>query len=70
MLVDDERTPLEPRCDDKSWNCTWDSYSRGFTPATGGDLRLTVTLLTPDVPTVHVWVGDEEKTDGQRIPGY
>jgi hypothetical protein len=24
----------------------------------------------PDVPVVHVWMGDEEKTDGQRIPGY
>jgi len=39
-------------------------------PPADGELRLTVTLLTPDVPTVHVWLGDEEKTDGQRIPGY
>jgi hypothetical protein len=35
-----------------------------------GNLQLTVTVLTPDVPTVHVRMGDEEKTDGQRIPGY
>ena len=69
VLVDDERT-LEPRCDGKDWDCTWDSYSTEFTPASGGDLRLRVTLRTPDVPSVHVWVGDEEKTDGQRIPGY
>ncbi len=48
----------------------WDGYSRDFTPPADGELRLTVTLLTPDVPTVHVWLGDEEKTDGQRIPGY
>jgi hypothetical protein len=68
VLVDEERT-LEPRCEDKSWNCTWDSYSADFTPGPGTH-RLTVTLLTPDVPTVHVWLGDEEKTDGQRIPGY
>jgi hypothetical protein len=69
VLVDDERT-LEPRCGDESWNCTWDSYSTDFTPPIGGELRLTVTLLTPDVPTVHVWLGDEEKTDGRRTPGY
>ena len=68
VLVDDERT-LEPRCED-DWNCNWDGYSRDFTPPTGGELRLTVTVLTPDVPTVHVWLGDDEKTDGQRIPGY
>ena len=69
VLIDDERT-LEPRCSDDRWNCTWNSYSREFTPPMGGELRLTVTLLTADVPTVHVRVGDEEKTDGQRIPGY
>ncbi len=69
VLLDDERT-LEPRCDGKGWDCTWDSYSAEFTPPSDGDLRLTVTLFTPDVPTVHVWMGDEEKTDGKRIPGY
>ena len=69
VLLDDERT-LEPRCDGKGWDCTWDSYSAEFTPPSDGDLRLTVTLLSPDVPTVHVWMGDEEKTDGRRIPGY
>jgi hypothetical protein len=69
VLIDDERT-LEPDCSGKSWDCTWDRYETSFTPATDGELRLTVTLLTPDVPSVHVWLGDEEKTDGQRIPGY
>ena len=48
VLIDDERT-LEPRCDGKSWDCTWDGYSREFTPPADGELRLTVTLLTPDV---------------------
>jgi len=69
VLVDEERT-LEPRCSDNSWNCTWDSYSAEFVPPVDGELTLTVTVLTPDVPAVHVWMGDEEKTDGQRIPGY
>ena len=69
VLLDEQRT-LEPRCDGKDWDCTWDSYSAEFTPEAGGEMRLTITLLTPDVPTVHVWLGDEEKTDGQRIPGY
>jgi hypothetical protein len=69
VMIDDERT-LEPRCEGDRWNCTWNSFSAEFTPPVDGDLRLTVTLLTPDVPTVHVWMGDEEKTDGKRIPGY
>jgi hypothetical protein len=65
----DRTEELEPRCDD-SHICDWDGYSSEFRPGAGGDLRLTVTVLTPDVPTVHVRVGDEEKTDGRRIPGY
>jgi hypothetical protein len=69
VLLDEERT-LEPRCDGKGWDCTWDSYSAEFVPPVDGEMQLTVTLLTPDVPTVHVRMGDEEKTDGQRIPGY
>lgn len=31
---------------------------------------MVVTVLTPDVPVLHVYVGDPEKTDGERIPGY
>jgi hypothetical protein len=76
QLVDDlgrvliDRTAeLQPRCDTNGF-CDWDGYSAAFTPAAGGDLRLTVTVLTPDVPTLHVRVGDEQKTDGHRIPGY
>jgi hypothetical protein len=65
----DRTEALQPRCDTNHF-CDWDGYSAEFTPAAGGDLRLTVTVLTPDVPTVHVRVGDEQKTDGHRIPGY
>ena len=68
VLIDQAET-LEPRCDSDHF-CDWDGYDAEFTPATGGDLRLTVTVLTPDVPTVHVRVGDEQKTDGHRISGY
>lgn len=64
----DRTEVLEPRCDD--YGCDWDGYDDEFFPAVGGDLRLTVTVLTPDVPTVHVRVGDDDKTDGHRIPGY
>ena len=69
QLLDDYRT-LEPRCEGGSALCEWDSYSAGFTPASAGPYRLLVTLLTPDVPVVHVWIGDPEKTDGVRAPGY
>ena len=65
----DRTEELEPRCGD-SHLCDYDSYTAEFSPADYGTLRLTVTVLTPDVPTVHVRVGDEQKTDGRRIPGY
>ena len=69
LLVDESRT-LEPRCEDPPTLCTWDGYSAEFTPATAGTHELIVTLDTPDVPVLHVRVGDEDKTDGQRAPGY
>ena len=69
VLIDESRT-LEPRCDPEPALCTWDSYSAEFTPAVAGGHRLIVTLLTPDVPVLHVRVGDEQKTDGVRAPGY
>src|SRR3954454_15657659 len=50
--------------------CTRDSYSAGFTPVVPGVHRVFVTLDTPDVPVLHVRVGDEQKTDGVRTPGY
>jgi hypothetical protein len=50
--------------------CTWDSYSKEFTPVRSGPFRLVVTLSTPDVPVLHVRIGDALKTDGHRAPGY
>jgi hypothetical protein len=72
VLVD-ERETLDTRDDsDSSWvrHYVWDDWNRELTPAQAGDHILTVTVLSPQVPEVHVWVGDDEKTDGHRIPGY
>jgi hypothetical protein len=69
LLLDEPRS-LDRRCDPEPALCTWDSYSAEFTPSRPGPYRLVVTLLTPDVPVLHVRVGDEQKTDGHRIPGY
>ncbi|RZT83434.1 hypothetical protein EV383_0239 [Pseudonocardia sediminis] len=68
VLVDEPRT-LDQRCPSDG-RCEWDSYTKDFTPPGPGTYELVVTVLTPDVPIVHVWVGDELKTDGQRAPGY
>jgi hypothetical protein len=68
-LLEEPRT-LEPRCEDTPAVCTWDSYSAEFTPFAPGVHRLVVALDTPDVPVLHVRVGDEQKTDGVRPPGY
>jgi hypothetical protein len=71
QVLVDERETLDPRCEGGTVDrCTWDSWSKDITPATAGSYALTVTVLTPDVPVVHVWVGDDEKTDGHRIAGY
>lgn len=41
-----------------------------FTPGQTGKYTLLLTILTVDVPRVHVRVADPENTDGVRIPGY
>ena len=72
VLVD-ERQRLDTRDDSTSSGIShrvWDSWDRDLTPARAGDHLLTVTVLSPHVPQVHVWVGDEQKTDGHRIDGY
>ena len=70
VLVD-ERETLGTRCEGGTVErCTWESWSKDLTPATAGNYALTVTVLTPDVPVVHIWVGDDAKTDGHRIAGY
>ena len=72
VLVD-ERETLDTYDDsDSSWvrHYVWDDWDRELTPEQAGDYLLTVTVLSPQVPEVHVWVGDDEKTDGHRIAGY
>jgi hypothetical protein len=72
VLVD-ERVTLDTRDDsDSGWvrHYVWDDWNDELVPTRAGDHTLTVTVLSPHVPEVHVWVGDDEKTDGQRIPGY
>jgi hypothetical protein len=69
VLLDRTET-LEPRCDGETDRCDWDAWSAEFTPAAPGPHALVVTVLTPGVPVVHVRVGDEQKTDGHRAPGY
>lgn len=72
-VVVDEHETLDTRDDsDSSWvtHRVWDSWDGDVTPTQAGDYLLTVTVLSPDVPQVHVWVGDDEKTDGHRIAGY
>jgi hypothetical protein len=60
---------LEPECRETS-GCGWQSWTAPFTPTTAAAHRLAVTVLTVDVPAVHLLVTDPEKTDGERAPGY
>jgi hypothetical protein len=72
VLVDERKT-LDTYDDSSSSMIShhvWDSWDRELVPTQAGDYLLTVTVLSPDVPLVHVWVGDDEKTDGHRIAGY
>jgi hypothetical protein len=66
VLLDRTET-LEPRCDEF---CEWDTLTASYTPTAPGGVTMIVTVSTPDVPWLHVHVGDPEKTDGERIPGY
>jgi hypothetical protein len=66
VLLDRTET-LEPRCDEF---CEWDTLTASYTPTGAGGVTMVVTVNTPDVPVLHVYVGDPEKTDGERIPGY
>ncbi len=64
-----ESLVLEAECPDVVF-CEWADWSTSFTPPTDAVHRLSVTVLTPDVPLVHIKVDDPEKTDGERLPGY
>lgn len=65
VLLSDEYT-FSPRINDTSWHAEY----LHFTPTTIGSHILTLDLLTPNLPAVHVRVADPLKTDGQRMPGY
>lgn len=67
--IDEERT-LDVRCGGITDPCEWNTVTAGFVPATAGEWDLQVTVLDPGVTRLHLWVGDEEKTDGERAPGY
>jgi hypothetical protein len=68
VLVD-QPLLLEPECRRTS-GCGWQDWTAPFTPTTAAAHRLAVTVVTVDVPAVHVLVTDPEKTDGERAPGY
>lgn len=64
----DQPLVLEPECGRS--RCGWESWTAPFTPTSAAAHRLEVTVLTVDVPVVHLLVTDPEKTDGERAPGY
>jgi hypothetical protein len=66
----DEPLRHEVECSSRSVWCGWESWTGRFTPRSADVHRLTVTVLTVDVPVVHLRVEDPEKTDGERAPGY
>jgi hypothetical protein len=68
VLVD-QPLLLEPECRRTS-GCGWQDWTAPFTPTTAAAHRLAVTVVTVDVPAVHLLVTDPEKTDGERAPGY
>jgi hypothetical protein len=68
VLVD-QPLVLDPECRESS-GCGWQSWTVAFTPTAAAAHRVAVTVLTVDVPEVHLLVTDPEKTDGERAPGY
>ncbi len=69
LLVDEQVVLFDVDCSGRG-RCGWDSWSRTFVPASTGPHRLTVVIITVDVPYVKVRIEDPEKTDGRRAPGY
>ena len=65
----DQTVQLAPDCR-RSSGCGWEDFTAAFTPTSAAAHRLAVTVLTVDVPAVHLRVSDPEKTDGERAPGY
>lgn len=65
----DEQSVLDVRCPSDE-PCEWYTFSRDLIPGRAGPYDLAVTVLSPGVTSLHVRVGDAEKTDGERVPGY
>ncbi|MBC3190616.1 hypothetical protein H7X46_06005 [Pseudonocardia sp. C8] len=69
----DGRTAIDDDVVLEAWcapDCEWDRFSTEIVPETAGPWDLQVTVRTPGVSSIHVWIGDDEKTDGERAPGY
>lgn len=64
-LLYEELTFL-PRTQDNNWSPAY----LHFTPKKTGPHTLTLLLRTPNIPAIHIRVGDPLKTDGERIAGY
>ena len=69
LLIDEQVVLFDVDCSGRG-RCGWDSWSGTFVPTSTGPHRLTVVVITVDVPYVKVRVEDPEKTDGRRAPGY
>ncbi|MBI3927388.1 MAG: hypothetical protein HY319_17755 [Armatimonadetes bacterium] len=69
MLVQDRRV-YEVRSGGRGSRGNWEAAYFPFTPTRPGPHTLELTLLTVDVPNVHVRVEDPLNTDGERIPGF
>lgn len=67
--IDGEST-LDVRCPGITDPCVWDTVHADFVPAAAGEWDLRVTVLDPGVTRLHLRVGDADKTDGERAPGY
>jgi len=69
VLLSDQNT-YRVRGGTRNSRSQWEPRYFSFTPTQGGKHRLKLTILTTEVPQIHVRVGDPLKTDGKRIPGY
>ncbi len=69
LLVDEQAVPFAVDCSGRG-RCGWDSESRTFVPTSTGPHRLTLVIITVDVPYVKVRIEDPGKTAGRRAPGY
>ncbi|MBP2370437.1 hypothetical protein [Pseudonocardia parietis] len=69
----DGRTAIDDELVLEAWcapDCEWDRFSTDVVPAAAGTWDLQITVGTPGVSAIHVWIGDDEKTDGERAPGF